>query len=72
MGQERQVTIDLEGRVVCPAHGRLGPDAEYEPGRAECGCEFAEIGHTGILERLVDNTTDDGNKRAADSGIPAG
>ena len=45
------VRIDLDGRVVCPAHGRLGPSAEYEAGRAKCGCIFRAVGKTMMLRR---------------------
>lgn len=24
--------------VVCPWHGEQGPEVEYQPGRAACGC----------------------------------
>lgn len=34
------VTIDFEGRVVCPLHGILPSEADYVPGRAVCGCLF--------------------------------
>lgn len=47
------VRIDLDGYVVCPAHGRLGPAAEYEAGRAACGCVFRAVGRTGVLRREV-------------------
>jgi len=34
------VMISLEGRCICPVHGVLGPDVEYQVGRAECGCTW--------------------------------
>lgn len=47
------VTVNYSGRVVCPEHGELSAVAEYEPGRAECGCMFVAVGRTGILRREV-------------------
>jgi hypothetical protein len=32
------VLISLEGRCICPTHGEMGPDVEYMPGVAPCGC----------------------------------
>jgi len=37
------VTISLDGCVVCPMHGELPSGAEYQAGRAVCGCVFVQM-----------------------------
>lgn len=47
-----KVMISLEGRCICPVHGELGPDAEYESGFAPCGCAWLPIAQSGLLQAL--------------------
>ena len=50
------VRIDWTGAVVCPFHGPQD-SAEYLPGVAPCGCQWAGYGRHGLLRALPGSAT---------------